>query len=190
MELFVEDKTFEKQDFSQASLPKGDYEYCNFVHCNFSNVHLTGFGFANCTFQNCNLSMVKTKMTSFQVVNFTACKMLGIHFENCNQFGLDFKLIDCTMNHSSFYQVKLKKSIFQNSILKEVDFTEADFSNSQFINCDFGLATFPNTVLEKADFSSSFNYSINPTTNKIRKAKFDIAGLPGLLEQFDIIING
>jgi hypothetical protein len=50
-------------------------------------------------------------------------------------------------------------------------------------------STFDNTILEKADLRTAFNFSINPVNNRIRKAKFSIAGLAGLLDQFDIEID-
>jgi hypothetical protein len=43
--------------------------------------------------------------------------------------------------------------------------------------------------LEKADFRTAFNYSINPETNRIKKAKFSKEGLNGLLDKYDIEIE-
>jgi len=57
------------------------------------------------------------------------------------------------------------------------------------INCDLARATFDNSIIEKADFRSSFNYSINPEINRIKMAKFSVSGLPGLLEKYDIEIS-
>jgi uncharacterized protein YjbI with pentapeptide repeats len=82
----------------------------------------------------------------------------------------------------------MKKSLFKNANFHEVDFTETDISGSIFESCDLSGAVFYNTNLEKADFSSAVNYSIDPNMNKIRKAKFDIAGVSGLLDKYDIEI--
>ena len=115
--------------------------------------------------------------------------MLGLHFENCNQFGLSFNFENCTLNHSSFYKTKIKKTVFKNTQLKETDFTECDLTNSVFDHCDLTGAKFENTVLEKTDFRTSFNYSIDPEINKIKKARFALAGIQGLLDKYDIIID-
>jgi uncharacterized protein YjbI with pentapeptide repeats len=115
--------------------------------------------------------------------------MLGIHFENCNQFGLSVTFEGCNLSHCSFYQVKLKKTNFKNCSVQEVDFTECDLSNSVFANCDFTNANFENTVLEKADLRTSFNYFIDPEINRIKKAKFSLSGVPGLLRKYDIEID-
>jgi hypothetical protein len=50
-------------------------------------------------------------------------------------------------------------------------------------------AVFDNTVLEKADFSTAFNYALDPANNKIKKAKFTTSGLYGLLSKYDIEIR-
>ncbi|MCW8795447.1 MAG: hypothetical protein OQK67_00080 [Chlorobium sp.] len=38
-------------------------------------------------------------------------------------------------------------------------------------------------------FHSAYNYSINPETNRIRKARFSLSGLAGLLDVYDIEIE-
>jgi len=115
--------------------------------------------------------------------------MLGLQFDTCNEFGLSFSFDDCTLNHSSFYQRKLKKTIFKSSQLHEVDFTECDLTGAQFDNCDLLGAAFENTILKTADFRTSINYSINPDTNQIKKAKFSLPAVIGLLDKYDIKIE-
>jgi uncharacterized protein YjbI with pentapeptide repeats len=78
---------------------------------------------------------------------------------------------------------------FKNCELKETDFTECDLMNSIFERCDLMDAKFENTVLEKVDFRTSFNYSINPEINKIKKAKFSLSAIAGLLDKYDIEID-
>jgi uncharacterized protein YjbI with pentapeptide repeats len=115
--------------------------------------------------------------------------MLGLHFENCNPLGLSFALDNCNLSHSSFYKTKLKKTRFKDLKLHEADFTECDLSNSVFENCDLMRATFDKTILEKTDFRSSFNYSIDPERNRLKKAKFSLSGIAGLLDKYDIDID-
>ena len=94
------------------------------------------------------------------------------------------------LNHSSFYQTKIKNTIFKNCQLIEIDFTESDLTNSRFDNCDLLKATFDSSILEKADFRTSYNYSIDPEVNKIKKAKFSLPGILGLLDKYEIDIDG
>ncbi|MCG8343444.1 MAG: hypothetical protein MI684_11495 [Chlorobiales bacterium] len=46
-----------------------------------------------------------------------------------------------------------------------------------------------NIHFEKADFRSAYNFSINPKKNRIRKTKFSLSGLSGLLDAYDIEIE-
>lgn len=133
--------------------------------------------------------MAVLTQTSFKEVVFKNCKLLGLHFDHCNPFLLSFSFEDCQLNLASFYRLKLIKTSIKNCSMKEVDFTGADFSNSTFHNCDFAQATFEGTSLEKADLRSSFHYSIDPERNKIKKAKFSLAGLGGLLDKYGIVID-
>jgi uncharacterized protein YjbI with pentapeptide repeats len=75
-----------------------------------------------------------------------------------------------------------------NLKLYEADFTECDLSGSVFENCDLMRATFDNSILERTDFRTSFNYSIDPEKNRIRKARFSLTGIPGLLNKYNIEI--
>ena len=93
------------------------------------------------------------------------------------------------LNFSSFYKLKLKKTHFQKCTLHDVDFTEADLGGALFDNCDLARAAFENTILEKTDFRTSFNYSINPELNRIKRAKFSKEGVIGLLDKYDIEVE-
>ncbi len=94
-----------------------------------------------------------------------------------------------TLNNSSFYKTKIKNTSFKNTQLQEADFTECDLTNSLFDNCDLARTTFDATIIEKADFRTSYNYSIDPEINRIKKAKFSIPGISGLLDKYDLEID-
>jgi fluoroquinolone resistance protein len=189
MEPIFTDQTIEKKNLKEHPLSKGEYENCVFKYCDLSNADLSEFVFMDCEFVECNLSLAVLTKTSLRDVVFKNCKMLGLRFEHCNDFGLSIAFEKCTLDHSSFYQVKLKKTSFKGSQLHEVDFTESDLTASVFTDCDFTNATFDNTILEKADLRTSVNYSIDPETNRIKKAKFSLSGIAGLLDRYDIEID-
>jgi len=183
------DEAFDKIDFKTTVLAHKEYVNCTFKKCDFSNVVLSELRFIECEFVTCNLSLTDLFKASLIDVVFTDSKLLGLQFDKCNQFGLSFKLNDCFLQHCSFYRTILKKSVFSNSKFWEVDFTECDLTNAVFNNCDFKKSTFENTILEKADFSTCINYSINPNANKIKKAKFSLPSVVGLLDYLDIKID-
>lgn len=184
-----EDKTFSNINFQEAIFENEDYENCLFNNCNFESTDISGVKFIDCVFTDCNLSLVQLSKTVFRNVTFKGCKMLGLHFENCNEFGVSFSFENCILNHSSFYKTKIKKTVFKGCQLIEVDFTEADMSECMFDNNDFKGASFDSTNIEKADLVTSFNYSIDANINKIKKAKFSLTGVVGLLDKYDIKID-
>lgn len=186
---YIEDKIFESVDFSSVMLDVAEYDNCTFKNCNFSEVNLWEVKFSECTFLNCNLSMANLNKTAIRDVVFKDCKMLGLKFEDCNKFGLAMCFEGCLLNHSSFYQVKMPKTVFKSTQLQDVDFTESDFSQAIFEDCDLKNAIFDTTNLEKADFRKAINYAINPDANKIRKARFSYLGLAGLLGKYNIDID-
>ncbi len=189
MDQIFRDETFDKRDFKEDHLPKGEYEKCLFTNCDFSGTDLAEIIFWECEFRSCNLSLAKLTKTAFREVKFINCKMLGLHFNDCNKFARAFSFEHCLLHHSSFYQAKIKGTIFKNTQLLEADFAQCDLSGAVFEHCDFTGATFDNTILEKADLRSSFNYSIDPAMNKIKKAKFSLSGISGLLDKYDIEIT-
>ena len=186
---YFEDLVFEKEDFTETPFNPGEYENCTFNGCNFSGTDLSHMIFTECNFNGCNLSLSKLTNTGMRDIKFKDCKILGLHFEDCSDFLFAVTFDKCILNLSSFYRQKLKKTLFKNCNLHEVDFTEADLSDSIFENCDLSGAKFQSSILEKVDFRTSFNYSIDPEINKIKKAKFSIDGIAGLLDKYDIEIQ-
>lgn len=62
---YIEDKAFEKTNFSETPLERGDYELCTFSSCDFSNAKLADIRFIDCVFNACNLSNADLTKTSF-----------------------------------------------------------------------------------------------------------------------------
>ncbi len=184
-----EDKIFEKIDYTVNRLTKGSYEKCSFVNCRFSATDVQGINFTDCTFKSCDLSTAKINKSAFKGVKFRDSKLLGVHFESINDFFFSVDFENCILNMSSFYKLTMKKTQFKKCSLQEVDFAECNLSGAMFSDCDFTRAKFDRTVLEKADLSTSFNYSIDPERNKIKKAKFSLYGIAGLLDKYEIEIE-
>jgi len=129
------------------------------------------------------------KHTVFNDVQFESCKLLGLHFNDCDDLFLSMSFDNCNLELSVFYNLTIKKSLFKNCILKEVDFTHTNMSQSSFLNCDFKNAIFEQTNLEQADLRSSFNFFIDPQNNSIKKARFSKDNLAGLLYKYQLKIE-
>ncbi|MDZ4752114.1 MAG: pentapeptide repeat-containing protein [Flavobacteriales bacterium] len=183
MATFV-DELFSKNNIQAELIEFSTFENCVFDGCYFSGANFSNAKFIDCEFKSCDLSLVKTNQTALRHVKFFNCKMLGLRFDEMNNMGMAVTFENCNLSHSSFYVMKLQKSYFKDSLLIEVDFTEADLASVKFENCNMLKATFVNTILENADLRSAYNFSINPTTNRIKGARFSSSGLAGLLDIF------
>ena len=186
---YEEDKQFEGIDYVSKKLPVGEYENCKFINCNFAEANLSKITFIDCVFDNCNLSAANINGTAFQETSFSNCKLMGLRFEDCNQFLFTVSFTGCQLNLSTFYKMKLKNTRFINCSMQDVDFTETDLTAAELDNCNLLQAVFDNTILEKADLRTAINFSIDPERNKLKKAKFSATALSGLLHKYDLVIE-
>ena len=148
VQTFIADQNFKNRDYTQTRLPKGEYENCVFEGCNFEQGYLDNQNFIECEFIDCNFSNANLAHTIFNEVSFSHCKMLGLKFEDCNDFLIAFSFHDCVLNYSSFYGLKLKNQLFSDCKLIEVDFTEADLTEADLDTSDLERATFYETNLQ------------------------------------------
>ncbi len=185
MILYFQEEIFE----NLREIEKAEYENCRFLNADFSNLDLSECKFINCEFLNSNLSLAKLNQTLFQNVRFIDSKLLGLNFENCNDFSLSFRFENCQLNHSTFHKLKIKKTQFINCQMNECDFSECDLTESVFKNSDLNGTQFDFTNLERTDFRTSYNFSIDPENNKIKGAHFSIENIRGLLTKFAIKIE-
>lgn len=183
------DKTFDKISYANKAVSGREFEACHFVNCDFSGSNFSGNDFIDCRFENCNLSMMQLQYTGIKNVSFENCKLLGIDFSTCNEFLFAVHFEHCILDFVSFLKRRLRKTTFRDCSIKEANFTQADLTGSAFINCDLSRTIFQQTVLEKVDFRAASNFSIDPEGNRIKKAKFSSAGLMGLLDKYDIIVE-
>ena len=186
---YIKDKIFQGINFSDEGIKKGEYDNCKFDNCFFANSDLSDISFIECEFKNCDFSLAKVINTSFREVKFSGCKLLGLHFEDCNNFVLSATFDGCQLNLSTFYKLSLRNVTFKDCSLQEVDFSLSDMTSMIFEKCNLFGALFDNTILEKADFRTSYNYTIDPENNRIKKAKFSLHGVAGLLNKYNIKIE-
>jgi uncharacterized protein YjbI with pentapeptide repeats len=114
---------------------------------------------------------------------------LGVNFSECSDFLFSVKFDSCVLDYASFVRKKLLKTRFTGCSIKHVDFTECDLTKSLFINTDLMGTVFYRTVLKEVNFTSAFNFTIDPVQNNIKKAIFSQAGLAGLLDKYEIVVE-
>jgi fluoroquinolone resistance protein len=187
--LFHEEESFENLVLTGKPMKNLTYENCIFVNCDLSVVSFSFSKFIDCTFTGCNLSMAKLAGSQLKSTLFTGCKVLGVNFADCSDSLFSVSFDSCILDFASFACKKMVKTSFRNSSLKNADFSECDLSGSLFINCDLDNAVFNRTILKEADFRTAINFNIDPENNNIRKAKFSLPGLAGLLYKHNLTID-
>lgn len=180
---------FQHQDFSNSAWLPGEYESCTFLGCNLEGADWSGSRFVDCRFEDCNAALTSLHRATFQDVHFERCKLLGLRWEHVNPIGLALSFRNCTLDHTSWYQMRLKKTRFDGSSLVEADFTEADLTEANFSDTNLTRATFDHTVLERADLRTASGFSMDPQRNKLTGARFTLSGLPGLLDAHQLRIE-
>lgn len=188
-DIYLVEQSFDQQTIIKNPLQAGVYDECIFNNCDFQKQSISNFSFIDCVFNNCNLSNTPVTDTVFRDVKFNNCKMIGVPFYTTKTNSFIVAFDNCILDYSSFHKLKLKAFQLKNCSLQSTDFSEADMSHTVFENCNLQDAVFENTLLLKSDFTSAYNYQINPNTNKIKNAKFGLSGLPGLLSFFKIEVE-
>lgn len=186
---YYKDQVFEGLDFSVSPFIAGEYESCRFKNCIFLNTSLAGAEFTDCLFEGCNLGNTNLAKTTFNGVRFENCKIQGVFFDDCNEFLFEAIFDGCQISYCSFVGRSLKKQSFKRCKLLEADFTGADLTEAVFENCDLAGTRFENTSLIKTDFRTAVNFSLDPSINKLKKARFSQSGLAGLLEKYELDIQ-
>lgn len=182
----TENKKIEKINFTTVP-PDDEYYQCSFENCDFSNLVIANTYFDECSFKHCNFTLAKFT-NNLREVTFTECKLTGTDFSGISKFSQSFRFEKSHMQYASFMGIKMKNAYFDNCIIHEAYFEDTNLTSSVFHQCDLERASFFNTNLEKVDFSTSFNFTINPSVNKLKKAIFAESELKGLVAHLNIVI--
>lgn len=186
---YILDKKYLNVDFRQDNLSNTEYENCTFQNCNLVSLNLSNTQFTDCVFDTCDFSMTQLNNTGFRDIEFENCKLVGLNFEDINKFMCSFSFKNCILDYSIFTRLNIEKTLFSNCSIVEADFSFCKLKLSKFVDCNLSRTVFNNTDVRNVDFTSSQNYSIDPENNIIKKAKFSTAGLRGLLDKYDIVIE-
>lgn len=197
--VFSRKSEFYEQNFSRLSCPSITvedklFEGCRFIDATFSESQFIRCKFVDCEFNNCNLSAVQFKSSSFNNITFFESKATGINWTMLNwphiRLSCPFQFYNSIISHSSFYGLELDELIIEACIAHDVDFREASLRRANFKRTDFEKSQFVHANLYAADFTEAHSYSIDPTQNNIKKAKFSLPDAIHLLDGFEIQIIG
>jgi len=190
-------KAFYEQNISGLNCPSSIiedklFEGCRFINVNFFESQFNRCKFIDCEFNNCNLSAAQFKASSLSTVTFFESKVTGVNWAMLNwphiRLSSPFQFYNSIISYSSFYGLELQELVIEACIAHEVDFREADLRRANFKLTDLEKSQFVHTKLYAADFTEAHSYSIDPSQNDIRKAKFSLPDAIHLLDGFDIEI--
>lgn len=166
-----------------------EFERCIFNHCTFSACNFIDVTFIDCVFNDCVFSEAKINHVGFRTVTFNRCTIEDVNFAMCSKLIFEVRFYDCILDFSKFYALKIKGTPFMDCSLIAVDFMAADLTEVLFENCDLYRAEFAKAIANKANFKTSFNYTIDPKATQLKKAVFALEGIKGLLYKHDIIVK-
>lgn len=186
---YIIDNEFKNVIFNENDIKFKDFENCTFLNCDFRNCEFKTVTFIDSNFFDCNFQDTKINYVSLRGVFFTKCNFTSVNFAMTDQVIYEFNFTDCLLDYAQFYALKLKKMQFINCSMVAVDFMASDLTEVVFDNCNLRRAVFIDTIANKANFSTSYDYIIDPEKNKLKKAQFSIEGLKGLLMKYDIVVK-
>lgn len=184
LDLQIQNKLFGTEDIMYR-----DFEHCTFTNCDFTQCNYLGVAFMDCEFINCDFTEAKINYVSFRDVMFTGCNFTGVNFAMVDTLLFKFVFKDCILDYAKFYTLKIKGTVFTGCRMIAADFMSADLTEAIFDNCDLHKSVFIDTIANKTDFYSSYNFTIDPEKNKLKRAIFSQSGLKGLLTKHEIIVK-
>ncbi len=189
MQEYFVDIEHHNQIFGEKFFNLKEFECCTFNDCNFSECLFIAVAFVDCTFNNCVLDNTKIGNVAFRNAVFNNCQIREVNFAMCDKFIFAISFNECILDFSKFYTLKIKGTSFQDCSLIAVDFMATDLTEVVFDNCDLYRSEFDKAVANKANFQTSYNYTIDPSKTKLKKAIFSLREVKGLLFKHDLIIK-
>lgn len=186
---YITDSDFTGVIYTLNDIMYKDFEGCNFSHCDFTACNFLGVAFTDCTFISCNFKEAKINHAGLRNVDFIGCNFTDVNFTMIDSLLFSAGFRDCILDCCKFYTFKLKDTLFSNCSIIAADFMSSDITGVTFDNCNLHKSIFTDAIANNADFTTSYNFSIDPESTKLRKAKFSQAGLAGLLDKYGIIVN-
>ena len=184
LDIEYNDYTYVEKDINLK-----EFECCTFTTCDFSQCNFIGVVFIDCTFNECIFSGAKINHVALRSVFFSRCKIVEVNFAMCDKLIFEVHFKECVLDFSKFYTLKIKGTTFVDCSSIAVHFMSTDLTGVVFDNCDLYRSEFSKANANKANFKTSYNYTIDPTTTKIKKAVFSLNGVKGLLYKHDIIVS-
>jgi uncharacterized protein YjbI with pentapeptide repeats len=113
------------------------------------------------------------------------CKVLGVDFTECADFGLD-GFNGCQLDHSSFIGQTLPKLRIVDCSAHGLHCEDARLPEADLRGSDFQDARFARADLRKADLRRARNYVIDPRVTRMDGVRCSLPEAVGLLRGLDL----
>lgn len=183
------DQVIQDVDFSGLSLQGYSFEDCHFINCNFTGARLSGTSLGTTTFESCNFSSTDISRAKLSNVRFSGCKLMGVNFTNVHTMLFSVSFDACRIQHCIFENLKLTALEAEGNEILETDFTGCNLRKARFGGSDLRGSQFLDNDLKEADFRGASHYSIDPTQNQVKGARFSLPDAVGLLTVFQVKIG-
>ena len=185
-------ETFTDLEADEAVFDGVEFEDCHFRRCRFPSSTFRSCAFVNCDFEGCDLSLLKVPASRVTDARFTDCKLIGVDWcEASSLTGLttSMRFLRCVLSYGFFVKLDLTGAQVVECEARETDFTGATLQRASFAGSHLEGAKFLETDLREADFTGSTGYVIDPTRNKVKKARFALPEAIGLLKAFGVVVK-
>ncbi len=166
--------SYEGIDFGAFRLTGHTFEDCTFTSCRFDDRPQSGVSFVSSQFRKCEFVLTRLAGVTLNGVLFADCKLVGVHFTECNKFGFAPSFEGCLIDQSVFQKHTWKKGRFAKNLIRSCDFLECGLREAVFDDTTFENTRFSQCDLFRADFRTAAGYAIDPGGNRIAKARFSL----------------
>jgi uncharacterized protein YjbI with pentapeptide repeats len=142
------------------------FEHCRFERCLLQAAELTRCEFVGCRFNGCNLAAARLLDCELRDAVFVDCKLSGVDWTAARRVErVSFE--NCVLDDAAFLGMKMHKTSFRGSRLRNAILAEADLSDADLSGCDLAGARFAGAKLLRADLRGAKGYSINPLETRV-----------------------
>ncbi len=157
------------------------FERCTFVRCDFGEARFEDCRFDDCRFERCDLSNCKVPRTAFRGVEFDACKVMGVDWQQAVKLLFEVAFVDSELSYCTFVGHRLRGLRVHESRARDVDFSGCDLKRATFTRSDLAGARFERSDLRGADLSEATHVALDPARNRLGDTKISVdAGLETL----------
>ena len=189
----VDDEVIEHDAHEQIRFQDLAFDGCTFLNLDLASIVITRSKFVDCSFRNCNLSNVEWPECSIRNTTFESSKLTGSIFSVAEWSSFSAaspnRFVECDLSYVNFASAELGSVLFTRCRLREATFGGTDLVGATFDDCDLAGTDFLRANIERCDFTTAYNFSIDPRLVRVRGARFSQHRLAGLVQSFGIEIE-